>query len=330
MPTPSSIGGPFRSHSGSAGLRRFGAVLGTALALAWLGTPSPSHAQEHGTLVRMLHDGHNFRVRVQAAFALGNTRESSVREHLERALAEDSNPAVRAAAATALGRLGSEKAVKALRAARRDESASVRMQAKRSIDALTESEEPASSGGEERSSSRDDGSGSSRGPRYDVAPSEGTINWPRISYVVRVGKMSNESDYAGEELAKQLEAHVVRQLRALRGVAVFDGEGELDRRARRQIRKRDIPQLRFEGNLVKVKRDPRGRELSVRCEVSLMLLEHEGGNIRVMLEGAATGSGRRRRNWREQARGLAEDALEGAVRSAMSTAPRALSQAARR
>ncbi|HJK93939.1 MAG TPA: HEAT repeat domain-containing protein, partial [Polyangiaceae bacterium LLY-WYZ-15_(1-7)] len=110
-----------------------------ALALAGL-VALPGSAQDARTMIRTLAEGDDFRVRVQAAFAMGNTRDSVFRPHLERAL-RDRNPAVRAAAATALGRLGDRRALGALRRARRDRSASVRMQAERSIRTLSQAPE---------------------------------------------------------------------------------------------------------------------------------------------------------------------------------------------
>ena len=99
------------------------AILACAFALSAV---LPSSAQDTSVIIRTLRQGADFRVRVQAAFALGNTRDASMRRHLERALREP-NPAVRAAAATALGRLGDARARGALRRARRDDSAAVRM-----------------------------------------------------------------------------------------------------------------------------------------------------------------------------------------------------------
>jgi hypothetical protein len=61
--------------------------------------------------VRDLRGSDDFRVRVSAALVLGRTRPPGAREALERALL-DANPAVRSAAATALGQLGVRYVVK--------------------------------------------------------------------------------------------------------------------------------------------------------------------------------------------------------------------------
>ena len=86
--------------------------------------------------------------------------------------------------------------------------------------------------------------------------------------------------------------------------------------------------MQLDGNLVRVDAQRGRSELSVRCEVSLTLVEE--GNLRGMLTGAATGSEPPRRATREQTQRLAEQALSAAVRSAMSDAPSALARATRR
>jgi HEAT repeat protein len=91
------------------------------LALVFARTPEIG-AQDRSALTRVLLRGDDFRIRVQAAFALGATNDPSVVPSLERAL-RDTEPAVRAAAATALGRIGAPRALPALEAARNDSSA---------------------------------------------------------------------------------------------------------------------------------------------------------------------------------------------------------------
>jgi hypothetical protein len=68
----------------------------------------------------------------------------------------------------------------------------------------------------------------------------------------------------------------------------------------------------------------------VRCEVSILLMDEPGRNLRGMLHGAATGSETRRGLREEQERALAAQALSGAVRSAMSGAASAIASAGRR
>lgn len=271
-------------------------------------------------MLRALNGSSDFRVRVQAAFALGNTGDAQHRRALETAL-RDSNPAVRAAAATALGRLGNRAALNALRAATRDSSAAVRMQAQRSIRTLNEATTTA-----REAAPRQRRQGGGFYPAVTVAPSADSVPWPRIRYVVVLGSMNNRSRFRGQPLETHMRNEVHSTLRLLRGVAVFPST-ELRREDERQIRRRRLPKLQLDGSLTNVQPRRARSELSVRCEVSLMLLDD--GSIRGMMNGAATGSEPPRGDRRAQTARLAQQALSAAVRSAMASAPTALARAAR-
>ncbi|MFK8000638.1 MAG: HEAT repeat domain-containing protein [Polyangiales bacterium] len=297
------------------------AILACAFALSAV---LPSSAQDTSVIIRTLRSGADFRVRVQAAFALGNTRDASMRRHLERALREP-NPAVRAAAATALGRLGDARARRALRRARRDDSAAVRMQVTRSLEMLSSTATVAPTAARRVPS----GSGGIY-PATVTIPRANEISWPRIRYVVVLGDVENQSNYRNAEpLLGDFRSHVRRNLNLLRGVAVFESARAIPAQARRQIQRRSLPTLRLDGNLVNVNRSRRAREVLVRCEVNLVVLTEPGRDLRGMMSGAATGSEvLRRAGRREQETRLAGQALSAAVRSAMSSASSALHRAA--
>src|SRR5688572_14888762 len=269
----------------------------------------PTHAQDRGALVQLLRESSDFRVRVQAAFSLGNTRDPAVAIHLERALA-DNNPAVRAAAATALGRLAQPRSIPALRRSLRDPSAAVRMQADRALRAIEQPAPPPAP-------SPTTGAPSPMGayPMISVVPTEQEASWTRARFVVLVGPMENRSGYQGISMSQLLRNEVLRNLRLVRGVRVFDSPTSLGDEARREIERRRLPKLRLEGNLVRVQRDARASDVSVRCEVSLMVLDEPDRIMRGMLQGAATGTDARRGRRDDQERRLAEQALAGAVRS---------------
>jgi len=89
-----------------------------------------------GYLIKMLEGSSQFRVRALAASALGQLEPSSAaRRALTNAL-RDEYPAVRAAAAAALGRIGEPKQVSALRELERDPEEPVRHAAHASIGKL--------------------------------------------------------------------------------------------------------------------------------------------------------------------------------------------------
>jgi len=101
--------------------------------------------------------------------------------------------------------------------------------------------------------------------------------------------------------------------------------GRASAAAEKQIKKHRIGRVRIEGNITKVERKVRRGEVSVRVEVSLMLLDEPGRSIKGVLSGAAAATASRRSRGRgEQEISLASQALEGAVRSAMANAAQAL------
>jgi hypothetical protein len=92
------------------------AALFAALLAALTSAPRTAVADEDAAALHDLATAGDFRLRVAAALALGKSRGPSVRPALERALG-DAHPAVRSAAAAALGSLGDVAALGALRAA---------------------------------------------------------------------------------------------------------------------------------------------------------------------------------------------------------------------
>lgn len=287
------------------------------LVCTWLiGPVSVVSAQETRTLLRVLNRGGDFRARAQAAFALGNLRSERSVPSLVRSL-RDRHPAVRAAAATALGRIGNPRAAAALVEARGDSSHSVRVQADQALGRINANTVP--------SGTRRRGNSPSTGvyPAISVIPSANRIAWPRVRYVITIGELENSSGFRGSDLTSSFQRELRRQLQVLRGVAVFSSPEALDRRAQQEIHERQLPQLQLNARIARVRRSRRGGDLSIRCEVALMLLEQ--GSIRGELRGAATGSAPHRRNQRgEQEAALAERALSGAIRSAMTNAREAI------
>ncbi len=274
----------------------------------------PSAAQDRGTLSRVLREGEDFRVRVQAAFAIGNTRDPMMRPQLERAL-RDEHPAVRAAAATALGRLGSARAIPALERVLSDSAPAVRSQAQRSLEQL-------------RGASGGSASGSMATALQPVPTNQ---DWSRVRAAVVLGDMRNRSEYrAGSELENRFRFEVQTNLRRLTRVAIFDTESQMGADARAQISRRRVPMLRLDGSLTAIQPQRQGTGLAVRSEVSLVLLQEPGRSIRGMLRGAATALERHAHDVRVQEARLAQEALSAAVRSALSTADVAIARAAQR
>jgi hypothetical protein len=303
-------------------------VLALACVLAAL---SPAHGQlsDRSAVVRVLQESRDFRARARAALALGQSADPTMAAPLARALADD-NAAVRAAAAEGLARVGGATQLGVLRGMSRDPERQVRDAAQRAVSAI-----------EARIAAPP--------PRLAAPPAAGTpastlplpstpaaspatpepplppIAWERTRFVVVLGSMENRSGYAHAPLAQVLRNEVVRGLSGVRGVGILrdspDAAGE------REITRRHIRRYRLDGSIRTVRPEP-GRDVRVRCEVSLMLMDDPGRNLRAALNGAATGTEPARAGAArpQQERHLAEQALQGAVRSAMNGAGRALQQ----
>lgn len=279
----------------------------------------PTSAQDRSTVVRVLRESRDFRARVRAAAALGASGDPAMAGPLVGALLDDS-AAVRAAAADALGRLGSADALPSLRRALRDRERGVRDAADRAIRAI------GTSHGTSATAAHPPTHDPLRMPSVEVLPREREVDWRTTRYVVLLGEMANRSGFGNERLQSVLSQEVHRHLLVLRGVAALPA---LSPDAEREITRRRLPRMRLEGSITRVHRQAHGREVQVRCEVSLMLLDDPGRSIRAALNGAATGMERASSARATQEARLAEQALQGAVRSAMSGAARAITASGR-
>jgi hypothetical protein len=277
-------------------------------------------------VIRVLQESRDFRARARAALALGASADVTMAAPLARALGDES-PAVRAAAAEGLARVGGVTQLGALRALSRDPERQVRDAAARAVTAI---EQRIAAG------PRPAGPVAAGTPAAALAPASalGTaaadpaipaIQWERTRYVVVLGSMENRTDFAHPPLTQVLRNEVVRGLAAVHGVAIV--RDAVDETGEREIARRHIRRYRLDGSIRTVRAEP-GRDVRVRCEVSLMLMDDPGRNLRAALTGAATGTEPVRAGTfrTQQERRLAEQAVQGAVRSAMNGASAALAR----
>lgn len=269
-------------------------------------------AQENAPLVRLLHDARDFRVRVRAAFVLGNSGQPQSAASLEHALS-DPHPAVRAAAATALGHVGTLQSIPALRRAMSDREEVVRAQAASAI-AQIESTQATIAAAPRTSSVRPN----------DPSP----VSFEGKRYVVVVGNMVNRSEHQDGTAVQVLSNEVLATLRESPDVLAFGSSEEISSSHARQIRERALPTLRLEGNLVRVTRRDGASEVSVRCEVSIMILDERQRAVRGAVSGAASRVEQPSLRRDEQQRRLVQQALIRAVRSALSNMGQAFAAAA--
>jgi hypothetical protein len=263
--------------------------------------PLGSDAQDMSTFARLLREGDDFRVRTQAAFGLGRARDPQYRTALEHAL-RDRHEAVRAAAASSLGQLGMPQSIPALEALRNDSSTAVRAQANQAIAMI-------------RSNAARTG--------QSVPQGQAARDWSRVRVAVVIGQTTGQQTQI-TGLVERLRDEIVTNLGRVDSFAVFSSERSVDAASRSSIQSRRIPLVRIDGQLANVHAEERPTDVAVRCDVTLTLLEQPGGNLRGMLRGTATGREERDRDLVGQRRRLALAALASAVRSASSSAERAL------
>jgi hypothetical protein len=263
------------------------------------GLPRIALAQDPAGALRDLAESSDFRVRVSAALFLGKVRPAGAREALEHALG-DAHPAVRAAAATALAQLGDPAAIGAL--ARRESiepSASVKAQLQTTIDQLKKSAEAAAAG--------DSGGGGRLGPN--------------VKYVVRLGSMRNPSGVRGDDLRRVLQNAARSRARAIHGGAV-DTDGAL----LAQALQRHLPVLTLDGSVMQINEARVEGNVQVQARVEFAVKREQ--TLKGMLSGAATTFGSGPAISDQGRRQLQDDAVDGAVQSAMRGADQGLSIAA--
>jgi len=235
-------------------------------------------------LIRLLRISDAFRVRAQAALSLGQldaSRESV--SALERA-ARDRHPAVRVSAISSLRRLGAKEALPTVRQARRDRNKSVRRAAGEAVAAL------------EAIGERQRGPGQ---PRHLVA----------------VGMPGAKAERVSRQMLFDARIFLSEKLIELAGIELApDDLSPAD--AKREIARRRLHGYHLESSIVTLK--PKGN--GVRAEVSIIMLTYPGRDMRAMLRGAATASGR-------YSAETAEQAIQGAFVGALRRLPHALAAA---
>ena len=144
-------------------------------------------------------------------------------------------------------------------------------------------------------------------------------------FAVVVGDMRNGSGFQGSDLANHLRSVLAQGLRDNGAVIVIDPAASDD--GFTEARRRHLPVFRMDANLVSVERGNMHGDVTVRCEISLLLLDNEARTIRSMLKGAATHSESPRGPRDSQERLMARKAIVSAVGSALGNAWEALKRA---
>jgi hypothetical protein len=235
-----------------------------------------AHADERTDyLVRLLQTSTAFRVRAQAAVSLGSVPvEPAVVQALSTAL-RDENAAVRAAAASSLGRLGDPSAVTALRGVERDPEAAVRAAAAEAIGALQRAGSSrtvaATGGGTSGAASAAGGAAPSGPPRYYVG----------------IGVPGTKVAAVDAAVLRGARAFIERSVGSMQGVVVAP-DSESVAAASRVLRERSLSGFYLDSSVTVLEQRPDG---ALRASVSVVVQDYPGRNVRSMLTGSATVSG---------------------------------------
>jgi hypothetical protein len=231
----------------------------------------------------------DFRVRVTAALTLARTKPPNARANLERAL-DDAHPAVRAAAAAALGTLGDPAAIPALeRKASSESSGSVKAQMRATIDSLR---------------NRGGGAGG------------GGASIGNAKYVLQLGAMRNNTNVRNDQIGSVMRSAAKSRAASLTGAIVMDGT---DPAIVQQAAARKIPILTLDGQLTVLQQSPARAGVSFQAQVEFSVKKYPEQSLQGTMRGAATTTGDPKHT--DQ---LQFQAVDGAVESAMRQADRGL------
>jgi hypothetical protein len=238
-------------------------MLPVALA-AGLALAAPrARSQAVSPVIELLHNARDARTRAQAAITLGRLRPAGSRQALESAL-DDPAAAVRAAAVQSLVALGDGAALGALRAHASDRDPGVRAGITRAVESLSSSASNAGAIG--------GGNGA---------------DWSHARFVLRLGTIANRANGAPSMVEVMRNAIVEEVTRSSGGMAMITS-ALLPPEAEQRIRSGRAREYALEGAVNTLRQWTVATTLSVRAEVSLVLMTHPSHAIVGSLSGAAT------------------------------------------
>jgi hypothetical protein len=281
------------------GSRRWAWVRAVALGLGMLAVGAQdAPAQDPVDAAHDLQTSDDFRVRVSAALTLGRAKSPGARAQLEQAL-DDAHPAVRIAAAAGLRALGDADAVPALRQhLGSEQSPGVRSQIASTIEALGRASQAASA--EEK--------------------------WQATRYVVALGDMHNRSQVPGTHAVDVLRAATQAHAKLIPGALVAENDPAIFE----QAAARHVPVFMLDGALQKLSQARKNTELSYNAQVDYSMRRVPQQQLRGILSGSATSFGSVNALRDPGTVALLEDqAIDGAVESALRGAARGFGDAAR-
>jgi hypothetical protein len=266
-------------------------LLAALVLLPWLLFEPRSAAADARSdyLIRLLQSSTQFRVRAQAAISLGGIDGApDVVDALMGAI-KDEHPAVRAAAASSLGRLGDPKALRALRSAVGDAEPPVRVAAQAAITKL------------ESASRR--GAAQVEGPKPAGGPAR---------YYVAVGKPGSRSANISNADLERAHQILRDRLGEIDGVVLATSE-ESPAAVRSVLRARKLKGFYIDSSVTSLEPKQGG----IRAAVSVIVATYPDRAMRAIMQGAATATGGGDNK---------AQAMAGALKSALSQLPQAMTR----
>lgn len=247
-------------------------------------------------LIKLLQGSSQFRVRAQAAISLGAVESSAGAVGALTAALSDGHPAVRAAAANSLGRIGTPASVAALRRLQRDPEEPVRSAAQVAIARLETSQASKSVFASARSS-----------PTPEPEPG------PPLYYVAVTAPATRIATIDRKALADARD-FIKQRVGQIRGVVIAP-DGEDNRAADRVLKKNNMKGFALDSAIVSVEKKGAA---GTRVSVSVIVATYPGRDMRAIMQGAATVSG--------SGADASTQALEGALSGALRQLPQALAR----
>ncbi len=275
------------------------------LSVGLVAVPLVAGSQSQSPVIQLLTNSTDARTRIQAAVTLGRLHPTGARQALENAL-DDSNPGVRAAAAQSLVTIGDAASLGALRAHANDRDVLVRNGIGRAIENL---QQRVAAAAPHPAPAALTGSGS-------AALGSQTGDMEHAQFLVRVGTIANHADNR-TNVADLMRNAILLEVGRSGSVACV-AASDLPPVAEQRVRAGRLRAYAIEGSVNSLRRWTVAQTLSVRAEVSLVLMTHPARAIVGSLSGAATAQDRSPGYDPDGfARRLEERALSGAVHGAL-------------
>jgi hypothetical protein len=144
-----------------------------------------------------------------------------------------------------------------------------------------------------------------------------------VKYVVKIGAMKNGSGVRGDDLRRVLHDAARARANSLRGAAIAEGDSPL----LRQAAQRHVPVFTLEGSVTQVTESRSGANVQVQAKVEFTLKQNQA--LKGTLSGSATTLAESQTLSDAGRSKLEDDAVDGAVQSALRGADQGLAVATR-